>query len=116
LWVIFALLNPDPDPLTRLNPDPIRIRIRNPVLKIENTPCVCRRAEPCGLGAGQILAKLVQLRESSRRRVTRTENRRIRRLNLEYLGRGHDRSPYLRILDLYFYFCNFLENNFYVFT
>jgi len=25
-WVIFALL--DPDPLTRLNPDPIRIRIR----------------------------------------------------------------------------------------
>jgi hypothetical protein len=24
LWVIFALL--DPDPLTRLNPDPIRIR------------------------------------------------------------------------------------------
>ncbi len=30
LWVIFALL--DPDPLTRLNPDPIRIRIliRNP--------------------------------------------------------------------------------------
>jgi hypothetical protein len=30
LWVIFALLDPDPDPLTRLNPDPIRIRIRNP--------------------------------------------------------------------------------------
>ncbi len=29
LWVIFALLNPDPDPLTRLNPDPIRIRICN---------------------------------------------------------------------------------------
>jgi hypothetical protein len=28
LWVIFALL--DPDQLTRLNPDPIRIRIRNP--------------------------------------------------------------------------------------
>jgi hypothetical protein len=56
-------------------------------LKIENTPCVCRRAEPCGLGAGQILAKLVQLRENSRRRVTRTENRRICRLNLEYLGR-----------------------------
>ncbi len=28
MWVIFALL--DPDPLTRLNPDPIRIRIRNP--------------------------------------------------------------------------------------
>jgi hypothetical protein len=26
LWVIFALLDPDPDPLTRLNPDPIRIR------------------------------------------------------------------------------------------
>jgi hypothetical protein len=26
LWVIFALL--DPDPLSRLNPDPIRIRIR----------------------------------------------------------------------------------------
>ncbi len=31
LWVIFALLDPDPGPLTRLNPDPIRIRIRNPV-------------------------------------------------------------------------------------
>ncbi len=30
LWVIFALLDPNPDPLTRLNPDPIRIRIRNP--------------------------------------------------------------------------------------
>jgi hypothetical protein len=39
LWVIFALLDPDPDPgfripdpdpLARLNPDPIRIRIRNP--------------------------------------------------------------------------------------
>ncbi len=28
LWIIFAV--PDPDPLTRLNPDPIRIRIRNP--------------------------------------------------------------------------------------
>ncbi len=27
LWVIFAFLVPDPDPLTRLNPDPIRIRI-----------------------------------------------------------------------------------------
>ena len=26
MWVIFALLDPDPDPLTRLNPDPIRIR------------------------------------------------------------------------------------------
>jgi hypothetical protein len=89
LLVIFALLDPDPDPLTRLNPDPIRIRIRirNHVLNIKHIPCVCRRAEPCGLGAGQILAKLVQLRESSRRRVTSTENRRIRRLNLEYLGR-----------------------------
>jgi hypothetical protein len=36
LWVSFAFLdpdripNPDPDPLTRLNPDPIGIRIRNP--------------------------------------------------------------------------------------
>jgi hypothetical protein len=30
LWVIFALLDPDPDRLTRLNPDPIQIRIRNP--------------------------------------------------------------------------------------
>jgi hypothetical protein len=28
LWVIFSLL--DPDPLTRMNPDPIGIRIRNP--------------------------------------------------------------------------------------
>jgi hypothetical protein len=26
----FALLDPDPDPMTRLNPDPIRIRICNP--------------------------------------------------------------------------------------
>ena len=26
LWVIFALLVPDPDPLTLLNPDPVRIR------------------------------------------------------------------------------------------
>ncbi len=34
LWVIFAFLDPDPDPLTRLNPDPIGIRNRicNPVL------------------------------------------------------------------------------------
>jgi hypothetical protein len=29
-WVIFALLDPDPDPLPRLNPDPVMIRIRNP--------------------------------------------------------------------------------------
>jgi hypothetical protein len=27
-WI--RILNPDPDPLTRLNPDPIRIRIRIP--------------------------------------------------------------------------------------
>jgi hypothetical protein len=35
LWVIFALLDPDPDmdPLTWLNPDPIRIRIRNTDVK-----------------------------------------------------------------------------------
>jgi hypothetical protein len=31
LWVIFVLL--DPDPLTRLNPDPIRIQIRNLVFR-----------------------------------------------------------------------------------
>jgi hypothetical protein len=30
LWVNFVLLDPDPDPLTRLNRDPIRSRIRNP--------------------------------------------------------------------------------------
>ena len=36
MWVIFALL--DPDPLTRLNPDPIRIRIRNPAPK--NIDCL----------------------------------------------------------------------------
>ncbi len=30
MWVIFALLDPDPYPLARLDPDPIRIRIRNP--------------------------------------------------------------------------------------
>jgi hypothetical protein len=29
LWFIFALLDPDSDPLSSLNPDPIRIRIRN---------------------------------------------------------------------------------------
>jgi hypothetical protein len=29
LWVIFALLDPDPDQLALLNQDPIRIRIRN---------------------------------------------------------------------------------------
>jgi hypothetical protein len=29
LWVFFVLLNPDPDPGTPLNPDPIRIWIRN---------------------------------------------------------------------------------------
>jgi hypothetical protein len=27
LWVIFAILDPDPDPGTTLNPDPIQIRI-----------------------------------------------------------------------------------------
>ncbi len=30
LWVIFTLLDPDPDPLARLNMDPIRIRISDP--------------------------------------------------------------------------------------
>ncbi len=29
LLVIFALLDPDPDPGTQLNPDPIHIRIHN---------------------------------------------------------------------------------------
>ncbi len=33
LWVTLALLDPDPNPLTRLNPDPIRIQIRNPVCR-----------------------------------------------------------------------------------
>jgi hypothetical protein len=39
LWVIFALLDPDadPDPLTRLNPDLIRIGIRKPVKKERRT-------------------------------------------------------------------------------
>jgi hypothetical protein len=37
LWVIFALL--DPDPLTRLNPDPIQIRIRIRI-RIRNPACV----------------------------------------------------------------------------
>jgi hypothetical protein len=32
LWVLFALQDPDPDPLIRLNPYPIGIRIRNPDL------------------------------------------------------------------------------------
>jgi hypothetical protein len=30
LWVIFALLDPDPDPATHINADLMRIRIRNP--------------------------------------------------------------------------------------
>ncbi len=30
-WIRIRILNTDPDPLTYLNPDPIRIRIRNPV-------------------------------------------------------------------------------------
>ncbi len=30
MWAIFALL--DPDPPTRSSPDPIRIRIRNPII------------------------------------------------------------------------------------
>ncbi len=34
MWVIFVLLDPDPDPLTRLNPDPIRILIRKPAINI----------------------------------------------------------------------------------
>ncbi len=33
MWVIFAVLDPDPDPLTRLNPDPILIR--NPAFHID---------------------------------------------------------------------------------
>jgi hypothetical protein len=37
LWVIFALLDPDPDSLTRLNPDPNGIRIRNPAKKFLGT-------------------------------------------------------------------------------
>jgi hypothetical protein len=36
LWVIFALLIRIPDPLTRLNPDPIRIR--NPGFRCINLP------------------------------------------------------------------------------
>ena len=38
MWVIFALL--DPDPLALLNTDPIRIRIRNPAL-IGAKCCAC---------------------------------------------------------------------------
>jgi hypothetical protein len=29
-WIRIKIPNPDPDPLTRLSPDPIRIQIRNP--------------------------------------------------------------------------------------
>ncbi len=36
LWVIFALLDPDPDPQTRLNTDPIWIRIPDP----DPQPCL----------------------------------------------------------------------------
>jgi hypothetical protein len=36
LWVIFALLDPDPDPATQLYPDPIGTRIRNPAVKYGN--------------------------------------------------------------------------------
>ncbi len=34
MWVIFALL--DPDPATKLYPDPIGTRIRNPAVKYGN--------------------------------------------------------------------------------
>ncbi len=30
IWIRIWILNTDPDPMTQLNPDPIRIRIRNP--------------------------------------------------------------------------------------
>ena len=50
MWVIFALLDPDPypDPLNRLNPDPIRIRIRIQPISIHhwNPACYVRRPEP----------------------------------------------------------------------
>jgi hypothetical protein len=43
LWVSFALLDPDPDPLTRLNPDPIRIR--NPAPEEPPILYSCRESE-----------------------------------------------------------------------
>ncbi len=33
-WIQIRIPNPDPDPLARLNTDPIRIRIRNPVFNL----------------------------------------------------------------------------------
>jgi hypothetical protein len=47
LWVTFALLDPDPGPLTRLNPDPIRIR--NPAFKL---PTVRMRPSVCAVLGG----------------------------------------------------------------
>ncbi len=37
---IQQITNPDPDPLTRLNPDPIRIHIRNPVWNRSEQECI----------------------------------------------------------------------------
>jgi hypothetical protein len=44
LWVIFALLDPDPDPLTRLNPDP------DPQPCLEDTACSLPVVLSCGGG------------------------------------------------------------------
>ncbi len=58
MWVIFALL--DPDPMTRLNPDPIRIRIRNPAPNPTPSPVPSPVPPPpthppwAGRGAGSV--------------------------------------------------------------
>ncbi len=38
-WIRIRITNPDPDPLTRFNPDPIRIRIRKPVWNTDQYIC-----------------------------------------------------------------------------
>jgi hypothetical protein len=43
LWVIFALLDPDPDPLARLNTD--SIRIRNPAQERDGGGVICTAIE-----------------------------------------------------------------------
>ncbi len=55
MWVIFALLDPDTDPLTCLNLDPIRIR---------NT--VCRSAHLKTFGGGILPFSQVKIHEISK--------------------------------------------------
>jgi hypothetical protein len=48
LWVIFALLDPDRDPLTQLNPDPVGIRIRTNLYRTYRTNILLLCSRKCG--------------------------------------------------------------------